>query len=195
MGDFVRQMLGALGVWSIFWLSAVGPYAFPAAGEIAIVLAAGTRAYPPLEIIGLAIAGAVVSDHLAYWFGRLAGSRLLARVLSEQRRKTYESRIERQAPPWLIFGRLVTALRTYLALAAGAGRYRYDRFSTFNLIGCAIYAVAFWCLGYLLGAAVDLKAVVAEIERFAGLIAILVIATYVGVFLIRVVRKRRRGSS
>jgi len=57
MEDLVRHALDAMGVWSVFWLSAVGPYAFPAAGEIAIVLAAGTRSSPLWEVVVLATAG------------------------------------------------------------------------------------------------------------------------------------------
>src|SRR5919201_6091435 len=76
MTQTLHNLLGSLGVWSIFWFSAIGPYAFPAAGEIAILLAAATRAYPVPAIVILATAGGVASDHAAYWFGRRDGSRL-----------------------------------------------------------------------------------------------------------------------
>jgi len=132
MEDLVRHALDAMGVWSVFVLSAVGPYVFPAAGEIAIVLAAGTRSSPLWQIAVLATAGGIASDHAAYWVGRIGGSRLVARFLTPQRRIAYEERVGRHAPPWLVLGRLVTGVRTYLAVAAGAARYSYG---LFNRIG------------------------------------------------------------
>src|SRR4029077_22814 len=107
MEDLVRHALDAMGVWSVFWLSAVGPYVFPAAGEIAIVLAAGTRSSPLWEIVVLATAGGVVSDHAASCVGRIGGRGRVARFLTPQRRIAYEERVARHAPPWLVLGRLV----------------------------------------------------------------------------------------
>lgn len=192
MEDVIRHALDTMGIWSVFWLSAVGPYVFPAAGEIAIVLAAGTRSSPLWQIVTLAAAGGVASDHAAYWVGRLGGSRLVARFLTPQRRLEYERRIARQAPPWLVLGRLVTGVRTYLAVAAGAGRYSYRLFSVYNLAGCLIWAIAFTIAGYALGAAFDVKRFVTQIERYTVVVAGLVILAYVVVFGSRYLRSRAR---
>jgi len=194
MEDLVRHALDAMGVWSVFWLSAVGPYAFPAAGEIAIVLAAGTRASPLWEIFLLATAGGIASDHAAYWVGRIGGGRLVASFLTPQRRIAYEERVARHAPPWLVLGRLITGVRTYLAVAAGAGRYRYDLFSAYNLAGCVIWALAFTLVGFLLGAAFDVKSFVDQIEHYSLVVVALVILAYVGVFVWRW-RQRRAAST
>lgn len=185
MEELVRHALDAMGVWSVFWLSAVGPYVFPAAGEIAIVLAAGTRSGPMWEIVALAMAGGVASDHAAYWVGRIGGSRLVARFLTPQRRAAYEERVARHAPPWLVLGRLITGVRTYLAVAAGAGRYGYGRFTAYNLAGCAIWALAFTLAGYLLGAAFDVKSLVDQIEHYSLVVAGLVLVAYVAVIVWR----------
>jgi membrane-associated protein len=190
MEDLVRHSLDAMGVWSVFWLSAVGPYAFPAAGEIAIVLAAGTRSSPLWQIVALAAAGGVASDHAAYWVGRIGGSRLVARFLTPQRRVAYEERVARHAPPWLVLGRLVTGVRTYLAVAAGAGRYSYGLFSAYNLAGCVMWALAFTIVGYLLGAAVDVKSFVNQIEHYSLVVAALVILAYIAIFVWRWSRRR-----
>jgi membrane-associated protein len=191
MEDLVRHALDAMGVWSVFWLSAVGPYVFPAAGEIAIVLAAGTRSSPLWEILVLATLGGMASDHAAYWVGRIGGSRLVARFLTPQRRIAYEERVARHAPPWLVLGRLVTGVRTYLAVAAGAGSYSYGLFSAYNFAGCVIWAVAFTLAGYLLGAAFDVKSFVNQIEHYSLVVAGLVIVAYVAIL---VWRWRRRNA-
>lgn len=182
-----------MGVWSVFWLSFVGPYVFPAAGEIAILLAAGTRSSPLWQIVILAAAGGVASDHAAYWVGRLGGSRLVARFLNEQRRTEYETRVAQHAPPWLVLGRMVTGVRTYLAVAAGAGRYRYRLFLAYNLAGCLIWAIAFTIAGYALGAAFDVKSFVNQVERYSVVVAVLVVLAYIGVFAWRYLRRRTGG--
>jgi len=193
MEDLVRHALNAMGVWSVFWLSAIGPYVFPAAGEIAIILAAGTRSSPIWEIVALATAGGVVSDHAAYWVGRIGGSRLVARFLTPQRRIAYEERVAGHAPPWLVLGRLITGVRTYLAVAAGVGRYSYGLFTAYNLAGCVIWALAFTLAGYLLGAAFDVKSFVDQIEHYSLVVAGLVILAYAGVIVWR--WRRRRAAS
>jgi membrane-associated protein len=190
MEDLVRHALDAMGVWSVFVLSAVGPYVFPAAGEIAIVLAAGTRSSPLWQIVVLATAGGIASDHAAYWVGRIGGSRLVARFLTPQRRVAYEERVARHAPPWLVLGRLVTGVRTYLAVAAGAARYSYGLFSAYNLAGCVIWALAFTLVGYLLGAAFDVKSFVDQIEHYSLVVAGLVILAFIAVFAWRWWRRR-----
>jgi membrane-associated protein len=192
MTQTLHNLVGSLGVWSIFWFSAIGPYAFPAAGEIAILLAAATRAYPIPVIVILATAGGVVSDHAAYWFGRRAGSRLVSRVLTPERRLVFERRIQQHAPPWLVVGRLVTAVRTYLAIAAGIGKFPYGWFSLYNLAGCTIWAVTFSAMGYFLGGHIDAKALVDALERYSLAIVGVVVAIYFGLFLLRRVRTRIR---
>ena len=194
MEDLVRHALDAMGVWSVFVLSAVGPYVFPAAGEIAIVLAAGTRSSPWWQIVVLATAGGIASDHAAYWVGRIGGSRLVARFLNPQRRIAYEERVARHAPLWLVLGRLVTGVRTYLAVAAGAARYSYGLFSAYNLAGCAIWALAFTLVGYLLGAAFDVKSFVDQIEHYSLVVAGLVIVAFIAVFAWRWWRRRATAS-
>jgi membrane-associated protein len=191
--EVIRHALTAMGVWSVFWLSFVGPYVFPAAGEIAILLAAGTRSSPLWQIVILAAAGGVASDHAAYWVGRLGGSRLVARFLNQERRIEYEKRVARHAPPWLVLGRMVTGVRTYLAVAAGAGRYSYARFIAYNLAGCMIWAVAFTIAGDALGAAFDVRSFVNQVERYSVVVAILVILAYIGVFAWRYFRRRAAG--
>jgi len=190
MEDLIRHALGGMGVWSVFWLSALGPYVFPAAGEIAVVLAAGTRSNPLWQIVVLATAGGAAGDHAAYWVGRVGGSRLTARFLTPQRRIAYEERVARHAPPWLVLGRLVTGVRTYLAVAAGAGRYSYGRFSAYNLAGCLIWALAFTAVGYALGTAFDVKSFVNQVERYSLVVASLVILAYVAFFVWRLLRRR-----
>jgi membrane-associated protein len=190
MEDLIRHALGAMGVWSVFWLSALGPYVFPAAGEIAVVLAAGTRSSPLWQIVVLAAAGGVAGDHAAYWVGRIGGSRLVARFLTPQRRIAYEERVARHAPLWLVLGRLVTGVRTYLAVAAGAGRYSYRLFSAYNLAGCVIWAVAFTVVGYALGTAFDVKRFVDQVEHYSLVVAGFVVLAYVAIFVWRWLRRR-----
>jgi membrane-associated protein len=187
----LQHFLGSLGVWSIFWFSAIGPYVFPAAGEIAILLGAATRAYPMPAIVILATAGGVVSDHAAYWFGRRAGSHLVARFLQPDRRLVFERRIQQHAPLWLVLGRLVTAVRTYLAIAAGIGKFDYGRFTLYNLVGCVLWAIAFTALGYFLGAHIDARSLVTALERYSLAIIGVVVAIYVGLFLLRRFRTRK----
>jgi len=182
-----------MGVWSVFWLSFVGPYVFPAAGEIAILLAAGTRSGALWQIVVLATAGGVASDHAAYWVGRVGGSRLVARFLNEERRIEYEKRVAQHAPPWLVLGRLVTGVRTYLAVAAGAGRYGYGLFTVFNLAGCVVWAVAFTIAGYALGTAFDVKRFVNQVERYSVVVAGVVILAYIAIFTWRYFRRRARA--
>src|SRR5260370_28002874 len=96
MEDLVRHALDAMGVWSVFWLSAVGPYAFPAAGEIAIVLAAGTRSSPLWEVVVLGTAGGPARAPTPHWVGRIRGGRTPGRFPTAHPRA---ARSHRRAPP------------------------------------------------------------------------------------------------
>lgn len=130
------------GLVSVFLASFVGPYLFPAAGELAIVAAIGLG-LDPLLVFSLGLAGSIASDQLGYGIGRAGGSPIVERMVLPERRAVLEDRVHRHAVVALVPGRMLPGARTWVAILAGIARLPWARFSALNAIGCLIWAAAF----------------------------------------------------
>ncbi len=168
----------ALGPWwSVFVASFIGPYLFPAAGELAIVAAIGLTG-DVAAVLAFGIAGAVASDQAAFVAGRVGGSRIADRMLVPERRAQLAARVHRHAAVALVPGRMLPGARTWIAVLAGVAHLRYRRFSLLNLAGCVIWAVVFAVVGVVFGATADVEGIVEVIRRwewpiFFGVLALI----------------------
>ncbi|MCW2973669.1 MAG: DedA family protein, partial [Thermoleophilia bacterium] len=168
--------------------SFIGPYVFPAAGELAVVAALGVGVAVP-EVLLLALVGSIASDQLAYGAGRVGGSGLAHRMLLPHRREQLERRVHRHAVTALIPGRMVPGARTWIAVLAGVARLDYRRFSLLNLAGCALWAAVFTVVGVVFGATADVEGIIDGIRHWVWPIVV----TITLLIAARVLYIRRKG--
>lgn len=175
MTEEFARWLGTLGPWAVFGLAFIGPYLFPAAGEVAIVGAIGLGE-PLMGVLVLATTGAMASDHVAYGIGRFGIGGVVERRLSPSVRARMAERIEQHATLVLVPGRLLTGARTWAAIIAGAVRFPYARFTALNLLGCLLWAVTFVIIAVPFAAAVDVPQLVDFALRWFWVVALVLIA-------------------
>src|SRR2546421_2889895 len=108
---------------------------------VAAAIYAGASHQLSIElVIAAAIAGAVMGDNIGYAIGYFGGYRLLLRygrdIGPHQRRvKLARYIFLEHGPKGGFFGRLVSVLRIYAALLAGAAPMPWGRFLVFNATG------------------------------------------------------------
>jgi membrane protein DedA with SNARE-associated domain len=138
MGLFV-----AYGYWIVFTAILLDNAGLPIPGEL-LLLAFGVVAknghLDPLLGLAIAALAALVGDNIGYWIGRLAGTRVLARMGGAPRFKPGQAS--------MVFGRFVFGARVLLAPVAGLTRMPFSRFLAFDAIGCLVWAGAFITIGY-----------------------------------------------
>jgi membrane-associated protein len=191
--DWLRHALESMGPWSIFVSAFIGPYLFPAAGELAIVAAVGLGVSVPLVFV-LGVAGGMASDQLAFGVGRFGGRRAAQWMITPERRAQLDDRMHRHAVWALVGGRMLTGVRTWLAILAGVAHMRWARFSLLNLVGCMLWAGVFIAIGAIFGATTDVEAIVERLLHWAWPIFFLILG-YGVLHSWRMRRRRRRNAS
>jgi membrane protein DedA with SNARE-associated domain len=109
----------------------------------------------PMDTILVATAGCVVSDHLLYGFGRVAGSRVLSRVGSRRSIAAILTRMTGMLHRWgavtLIAGRWVPGGGTAADVLAGSLGWRLRAFTPASLVGSSVWSIYATLLGFLGG--------------------------------------------
>lgn len=107
-----------------------------------------------LAVLILFIA-AVLGDSVGYTFGRRLGPRIFSRPNARLFKQEYIQRAqefyEKHGGKTIIIARFVPIVRTFAPIVAGAGKMKYKRFITYNLIGGLIWAAGVTYAGYGLG--------------------------------------------
>lgn len=165
-------------------------------GETLVVVAGllASQGILRIEYVLLCAAlGAVGGDSVSYVIGAVYGERLLTKVTGRFFiKKSYlteaRSFYARHGGKAVFFGRFVGWLRAVVPLLAGVSHMRYPRFLFFDVYGCALWALLFSMLGYVLGS--GWRTILAAMHRVGleGAIAIglLILVWYV-------LHKRRLG--
>jgi membrane-associated protein len=98
---------------------------------------------------------AFAGDQNAFWIGRRTGPRLFSRPDSRFFKQKYLDQTTafyaRHGGKTIIIGRFVPFVRTYAAVAAGAGSMTYRRFAAHDAVGALLWGSGVTVLGYLLG--------------------------------------------
>ncbi|HXF28837.1 MAG TPA: DedA family protein, partial [Chlamydiales bacterium] len=101
--------------------------------------------------------GCYFSDWIAYWLGRLMGSRLyhvkwLQFALSEKRVKRLAHFYERYGFLTLFFGRFIPfGVRNGIFMTAGVGKMHFGKFALIDAIGCLFFSASLFYLAYSFG--------------------------------------------
>ena len=166
MLNHLVQLVAGLGLWGygiLFLVVALECSAFVGLlvpGE-SLVAVAGVLAQQQVLDAGIAwwvaFVGAVLGDSGGYALGRFYGRPWLARHghragLTEARLGKTDELFRRHGAISVLLGRFVGFARALMPFAAGAGQMRYMSFLAFDVVGAALWSLAFIALGYTLGA-------------------------------------------
>jgi membrane protein DedA with SNARE-associated domain len=161
--EHILATWGYLALFGIVLLSAMG---IPVGSEVATgyagALASGqlTTSHDHLAlgwVILVAIAGELVGSILGYSIGRFGGRPLVDRVgkyvlLTHRDLDRAEAWFARRGEPFVLFGRFIPLLRSFVSLAAGLGEMTFGKFLAFTVVGVAVWCGALAGIGYSLGA-------------------------------------------
>jgi membrane protein DedA with SNARE-associated domain len=160
----VEEFLRSAGYSAIFVLSFISAMALPVGAEIALiyggVLASGqVHGVKPLDlavVIIVALIGELLGSTAGYSIGRFGGRPLVDKLgkyvlLTHKDLDRAEAWFARRGEPFVLFGRFIPLLRSFVSFAAGLGEMALPKFALFTFIGCAIWCTALCSLGYSLG--------------------------------------------
>ncbi len=107
-------------------------------------------------VIVVAVVAEVLGSLAGYLIGYFGGRPLVDRVgkyvlLTHKDLDRAEAWFDRRGEPFVLFGRFIPLLRSFVSFAAGLGEMAIAKFVVFTVIGCAIWCTALVSLGYSLG--------------------------------------------
>jgi membrane protein DedA with SNARE-associated domain len=209
----MEHFLTTWGYLALFLATFVSSMAIPVGADIALgyagALASGqltTEHHLNLAaVILVATLGEVVGSLAGYAIGRLGGRPLVDRagryvLLTHRDLDRAEAWFARRGEAFVLFGRLIPLLRSFVSLAAGLGEMALGKFVAFTVIGCAIWVTGLASIGYSLGA--SWHHVLKDFSDAGYVVAVLIalaLATIIG-HRVRGVRhervqRRRQGSA
>jgi membrane protein DedA with SNARE-associated domain len=201
----MEHFLETWGYLAVFVLSFISAMGLPVGAEVAIiyggVLASGKIPNEPhhLNLVGvilLATLAELLGSAVGYLIGYFGGRPLVDHLgryvlLTHKDLDRAERWFDRRGEPFVLFGRFIPLLRSFVSFAAGLAEMAFAKFALFTVVGCAIWCTALTCLGYSLGSSYEhvLKAF-----SYAGYVAAALFVVAVVVLFahrLRVVRRER----
>lgn len=190
--DFILAELARHGYAILFasvFLETVG---FPVPAAIALILAGAASAHgslSPIATVGGAFGVILIGDSLMFLLGRYSGWWLLGLLCRFTLNP--ESCILRSADAFykrgralLVFAKFVPGINTMAPPLAGSMNMRWTQFFALDAAGAALYATAYWSLGFVFGDAVEpITRTMQSFSRAAGWCLFAAVACYL-VYLI-----------
>src|ERR1700733_13842173 len=203
----MEHFLETWGYLAVFVLSFISSMGLPVGAEVAIiyggVLASGQVPNEPHHlmlwaVIVVAVAAEVLGSLAGYLIGYFGGRPLVDRagkyvLLTHRDLDRAETWFARRGEPFVLFGRFIPLLRSFVSFAAGLGEMAVAKFLLFTVIGCAIWCTALTSLGYSLGGAYH--HVLKAFSDAGYIAAALFVVAVVALFLhrLRVLRAERQS--
>jgi membrane protein DedA with SNARE-associated domain len=201
----MEHFLETWGYLAVFALSFISAMGLPVGAEVAIiyggVLASGQIPNEPhhlslVVVILVATLAEVLGSLAGYLIGYFGGRPLVDRLgryvlLTHKDLDRAESWFARRGEPFVLFGRFIPLLRSFVSFAAGLGEMAIGKFLVFTIVGCAVWCTALTSLGYSLGSGYSH---VLKGFSYAGYLAAVLVVIAVIVLLahrLRVVREER----
>ena len=200
MADWVIGVIEQLGYVGIALLMLAENLFPPLPSELIMPFAGFLAARGELHPAGVVAAGAfgsVVGALPWYWAGRRIGIDRLKHLADRHGRwialtpdeiDRGERLFRRKGPLVLVFGRLVPALRTVVALPAGVARMNLVPFVLWTLLGSAIWTSLLTLAGYLLESQYE------KLEKWMNPVSTGVFVAIALWYVVRVVRHPSGGS-
>lgn len=194
MADWVIGVIGHLGYAGIAMLMLLENLFPPLPSELIMPFAGFLAARGELHPAGVIAAGALGSLLGAlpwYWAGRKIGAERLEDLarrhgrwiaLTPEEIERGRHLFEKKGPLVLVFGRLVPALRTVVALPAGLARMRVLPFMLWTVVGSLIWTSLLTLAGYLLESQYE------RIEKWLNPVSTAIFAIIAIWYVVRVIR-------
>jgi membrane protein DedA with SNARE-associated domain len=194
MADWVIQTIGDLGYFGIVLLMLAENLFPPLPSELIMpfagFLAAKGELHPALVVASGAL-GSLLGALPWYIVGRRVGAERLKKAAEQHGRwialtpdeiDRGRELFERKGPLVLVFGRLVPALRTVVALPAGLAKMRPLPFVLWTLLGSVLWTSLLTLAGYLLESQYE------RIEKWLNPVSTAIFAIIAIWYVVRVVR-------
>jgi membrane protein DedA with SNARE-associated domain len=198
----MEHFLASWGYVGVFVLSFISSMGLPVGAEVAIiyggVLASGQVPHVhPLNLVAVivvATAAEVIGSLAGYLIGAYGGRPLVDKLgkyvlLTHRDLDAAEGWFTRRGEPFVLFGRFIPLIRSFVSLAAGLGEMAISKFIVYTLIGCAIWCSALVSVGYSLGS--TYHQVLKDFSDAGYVIAALVVLAIAVAFLHRLRAYRR----
>ena len=142
----------------VFWSALVEAAGVPFPSRMILVLTPAflTTETDLVRLIIVGTVGAVLGDHVPYFAGRLAGTRLLGfycriTLASDACVEKTLRYFERFGPAALLFSRFSASVRMFAAACAGCARMTYARYVGLDTIGTLAYTSLWALVGWFIG--------------------------------------------
>ena len=194
MADWVIDVIGSLGYAGIALLMLAENLFPPLPSELIMPFAGFLAARGELSPVLVVVSGALGSllGALPWYFaGRKVGAERLKRLAEQHGRwialtpreiDRGKRLFEKKGPLVLVFGRLVPALRTVVALPAGLARMRLVPFMLWTVLGSVLWTSLLTLAGYLLESQYD------RIEKYLNPVSTGIFAIIAVWYVVRVIR-------
>ena len=140
-------------------------------------------------VLALLSVAAIAGDTINYWFGFLAGPKMLERKKIRWVKKEYLDRThqfyEKYGGKTIILARFIPIIRTFAPFVAGIGTMAYPRFLLYNVMGGTFWVVAMTLLGFFFGNIPIVK------ENFSFVIVVIIVISILPA-VIEAFRQRRQ---
>lgn len=106
----------------------------------------------------MSVSAAILGNNVGYYTGKRFGRTLFKKPssfwFSPKRLEEADHFFAKEGPQSLILARFIPAGRTFIPIAAGAAKMKYQRFLVFNAVGGLLWGISLPVLGYTLGKSV-----------------------------------------
>ena len=156
---WIMGVISSMGYTGIVLLMAIESACIPLPSEIIMPFSGFLVFQGQMSLTGIALAGAigcVLGSIPAYYLGMLGGRPLVEKygkwVLISHRDLDWADRAFAKHGEIIIFiGRLLPAVRTFIAFPAGVARMRMSKFILYTLVGSLIWCYLLGYAGFVLG--------------------------------------------
>jgi len=179
------------GYVALFLVTALSAFGIPVGSELAMayggalasgqVISSSHDHFSLGVVIVVAVLGEMVGSLGGYALGRFGGRAIVDRygkylLLSHRDLDRVEAYLARRGDPFVLVGRLVPLLRSFVSIVGGLAEMTVGRFLAFSVVGAAIFTSALASIGYALGGSWH-KAVkdFSDVGYVAGAIAVIAI--------------------
>ncbi|MGH2443068.1 MAG: DedA family protein [Chloroflexota bacterium] len=159
---FVKNLLSTVGYPGVFLLMAIEGFGVPIPSELTMPFsgflssaAGGSRFVLPFAIVAGTL-GEVAGGIVAYFLGFFGGRPILRRygkavLVSEEELEKAEVWFARYGDWVVLIMRLLPAIRSFIALPAGAVKMPFGRFLLYSAIGSTVWCTVLALIGHSLG--------------------------------------------
>jgi membrane protein DedA with SNARE-associated domain len=200
LSGLIIAVISTLGYTGVVLTMAIESACIPLPSEVIMPFSGFLVASGRFGLFSVALAGAVgclLGSYLAYWVGATGGRRLIERygrylLITHHELEAADRFFAKWGAFAVFLGRLLPAIRTFIALPAGVARMKLWPFTVYTLVGSFLWCLALAFAGMKLGQNWD--ALSPLFHRFQGVIgAVLVLGAAVFVIgRLRTIRQQSR---